>query len=97
MFLAMCGAFFHISQFVLRLLLLFRLASPASSYVEESINLLILLSIPYCGWKGAKENDKSLLCWFCGCNLACSAYWPAMAILVEQHISSVESWCEFCG
>jgi hypothetical protein len=98
MFLSLCGAAFHITQFVLQVLLLRRSGTTGSNnYAEETINLLILLTIPYCGWKGAKDNDKNFLCWFCGCNLACAIYWPAMAMLVHAHIEDVEAWCDDCG
>ena len=97
MLLAICGAIFHITQYILKLLLLNTEGEEGSSYAEETVNLLILLSIPYCGWRGAKDNDRSLLCWFCGCNLACSCYWPAMALLVHNHIADVAAWCEDCS
>ncbi len=64
--------------------------------LTSAVNTIILLSIPYCGWRGAKDNDSSLLAWFCGCNLACACYWPLLAILMQDHMNKLSRICEEC-
>ena len=60
------------------------------------LNLLIALSIPYCGWKGAKDDDQSMLCWFCGCNFAEACYGVMIVIYVHQHINFWQDICDEC-
>merc|ERR1719329_1681629 len=30
------------------------------------VNLCLALLLPFCGYQGAKSNDKNLICCFCG-------------------------------
>merc|ERR1712113_1054582 len=32
------------------------------------VGLLLLLVLPCCGYQGAKQNNSTMLCCFCGCN-----------------------------
>lgn len=36
--------------------------------VVALFNMLLALAVPFCGWQGAKKNDKNMICCFCGCN-----------------------------
>lgn len=35
---------------------------------SDTVGLAVSLSIPLCGYLGAKNNSKELICWFTGCN-----------------------------
>ncbi|GMH50584.1 hypothetical protein TrLO_g14022 [Triparma laevis f. longispina] len=39
-----------------------------TGFWSESIGLFLSLLIPLCGYFGAKNSNKELICWFTGCN-----------------------------
>jgi hypothetical protein len=41
-----------------------------SGSLDAVMNLIVPLSVVYCGYVGAKQRNKPLLCCFCGCSLA---------------------------
>jgi hypothetical protein len=41
-----------------------------SGSLDAVLNLIVPLSVIYCGYVGAKQRNKPLLCCFCGCSLA---------------------------
>ncbi|GMI11748.1 hypothetical protein TrVE_jg8615 [Triparma verrucosa] len=38
------------------------------AFWSDTVGLAVSLSIPLCGYMGAKNNSKELICWFTGCN-----------------------------
>ncbi|GMH49312.1 hypothetical protein TrVE_jg1371 [Triparma verrucosa] len=92
MVLAAIGALGELVQFLVAL----TNDNQVSSSVQLILNLFIALSIPYCGWRGAKDDDQSMLCWFCGCNFAEACYTVMIVIYIHQHISYWTDVCEMC-
>jgi len=94
MSLAVIGVILETAQFVI---FVTKNDDPNRNVVQASINLVIALSIPYCGYRGAKEDDNSLLCWFCGCNFAEACYTFMIILWVNQHIQYWDSVCYICA
>jgi len=63
---------------------------------QAAVNLIIALSIPLCGYKGAQTDDKTMICWFCGCNFA-EASWSVMLVFwISHHVTVIDFVCGLC-
>ena len=61
------------------------------------VNLVIALSIPYCGYKGARSDDNAMIWWFCGCNFM-EAIWSSLILMyIDMHEKTVRLDCAECG
>lgn len=58
---------------------------------------MIALTVPYCGYKGAKDDDGTMLCWFCGCNFADACYTFLILLWLNNHIDDVQEICDECA
>ena len=91
MILAFIGAIGEIAQFAIQVS-----SNQMQNLISLVLNLLIALSIPYCGWRGAKDDDQSMLCWFCGCNFAEACYTGMIVVWVHQHVAYWGDVCDEC-
>ena len=60
------------------------------------MNLIIALSIPLCGYKGAQSDDKTMICWFCGCNVAEATWGVLMIFYITWNVEAVDQVCHTC-
>ena len=73
------------------------LANGNKNLAQSMLNLFVALSIPYCGYVGAKRNDRSMVWWFCSCNFL-EAFWGTVYIAVLLlHTKAVVDVCNECA
>mmetsp|Transcript_23568 Transcript_23568/g.49080 ORF Transcript_23568/g.49080 Transcript_23568/m.49080 type:complete len:363 (+) Transcript_23568:225-1313(+) len=91
--LAMLGVVLESVQFAITL----NSGNKTQNTMSSVMNFMIALTIPYCGYKGAKEDDGTMLCWFCGCNFADACYTFLVLIWLHNHINQIGDICDSCA
>lgn len=97
--LATVGALFYVAAF-LRNLLRGNYSGggsrgdDATSLWSSVSSLLIELSIPACGYCGAKYANRQLTCCFCGCNLCVTIVTIMSFIRLNIRIGEIDGQCE---
>ena len=92
MTLAMIAALIEVVQFTIEIFQ----ETNQNRFFQSGINLFIALSVPYCGYVGARDDDRSKLCWFCGCSFTESCYTVLIIMWINQHIEYWSSVCQEC-
>ncbi|GMH70658.1 hypothetical protein TL16_g05463 [Triparma laevis f. inornata] len=62
----------------------------------DAVIVLLSLSVPYCGYRGAKKKDETSLMWFFGCNGFFAMLTFLMCILNWSMYKYLTQFCEKC-
>jgi hypothetical protein len=88
---AMLGAAFQLMAFIYDAVVM------SEALWRESIQLVFGLMIPFCGYFGAKNNNKELLGWFVGCNMCTFIFSIISAAAVYKMSDSEKATLEQSG
>jgi len=92
--LSAVGATFYVVQFVVNLMRGQYTQRDAASLWTAMSSLLIELSVPACGYYGARHNNRQLTCCFCSCNLFVTIVAIMSLVRLELRIGELNGNCE---
>jgi len=92
--LAAVGATFYVVNFVVNLLRGQYTHLAAASLWTAMSTLLIELSVPACGYYGARHNNRQLACCFCSCNLFITIVTIMTLVKLELRIGEIDGNCQ---